>query len=489
MRTILAVDLGTTLIKAVLFDESGRIIKSTDQKYPLINISKNEIEQDPFLLWSIVKTLIKKLTTDPGVDVNEIRTIGFSSQGISIIPVDVSYKPLRNMISWLDSRAVREVCEIEKKFTAEDIFHITGKKLNEFYSLPKILWMRNNEPDVFKRIRKVLLPLDYIYYKLTGTAVTDHTMAGGTLLYDVENRVWSGKILRAFNIDPDILPVIEDAGGYRAPLTDKAAGELGLSRDVTVVLGAQDQKCAGVGAGIDEKTAVISMGTCSAILVECAAPVFDEQIRIPLFSFIKKNSYVLEAVISTTGIVFEWLRKLFFQNKSFDQLTSLAERANPGSHGVFFYPHFEGAGTPHLNQKVRGFLYGLSLAVERDDIIRSLLEGVAFQIRKNLEVIEEIRNVKIKKIKIIGGGAKSNLWCSIIADVLNREVVRFESSEVASIGAAIIAGAGTGIFKDLTDGYEKMRGGITEFKPGNRKAAIYDEIYRKYIDIEKKMIS
>lgn len=489
MRTILAVDLGTTLIKAVLFNESGKIIKSTDQKYPLINLSKNEIEQDPFLLWRIVKTLIIKLTTDPGVDVNEIRSIGFSSQGISVIPVDMNYKPLRNMISWLDNRAVQEVCEIEKKFTVRDIYYITGKKLNEFYSLPKILWLKNSEPDVFRRTRKILLPLDYIYYNLTGAAVTDHTMAGGTLLYDVVIRDWSEKILNAFNIDPDILPVIEDAGSYRAPLTKKAAEELGLSEDVTVVLGAQDQKCAGIGAGIDEKTAVISMGTCSAILVECGGPVFDEQIRIPLFSFIKKNSYVLEAVISTTGIVFEWLRKLFFQNKSFDQLTSLAERSNPGSHGVFFYPHFEGAGTPHLNQKVRGFLYGLSLAVEKSDIIRSLLEGTAFQIRENLEVIEEIRNMKLNKIRIIGGGAKSNLWCSIIADVLNREVVRFESSEVSSRGAAIIAGAGTGIFKNFTDGYEKTRGIITEFKPENRKAAIYNEIYRKYTDIEKKMIS
>lgn len=307
MRTILAIDLGTTLIKAVLFDESGKIIKSAGQKLPLINIGKNGIGQDPFLLWETVKTLVKKISKDTAADAEGIRTIGFSSQGLSIIPVDMNYKPLCNMISWLDIRAVREVREIEKKFTARDIFHITGKKLHESYSLPKILWLRNNEPEVYRR--------------------------------------WSKEILCAFNIRPDILPSIKDAGSYRAPLIRNTAEELGLSKDVSVVTGAQDQKCAAIGAGIDENTAVISIGTCSAVIAEFPAPVFDEKLRIPLFSFLKKDSYVLEAVVTTTGI-----------------------------------------------------------------------------------------------------------------------------------------------FKDFTDGYKKTRGETMEFKPDKRKVEFYDDIYRKYIELEKKII-
>ena len=345
MRTILAIDLGTTLIKAVLFDESGKIIKSACQKLPLINIGKNGIGQDPFLLWETVKTLVKKISKDTAADAEGIRTIGFSSQGLSIIPVDMNYKPLCNMISWLDIRAVREVREIEKKFTARDIFHITGKKLHESYSLPKILWLRNNEPEVYCRTNKIQLPMDYIFYKLTGEAVIDHTMAGGTMLYDVVYRRWSKEILCAFNIRPDILPSIKDAGSYRAPLIRNTAEELGLSKDVSVVTGAQDQKCAVIGAGIDENTAVISIGTCSAVIAEFPAPVFDEKLRIPLFSFLKKDSYVLEAVVSTTGI-----------------------------------------------------------------------------------------------------------------------------------------------FKDFTDGYKKTRGETMEFKPDKRKVKIYDYIYRKYIELEKKII-
>lgn len=489
MRKILAIDLGTTIIKAVLFDENGVILDNRKTKFSLIDKSNDEIEQKPALLWIIVKKIIKKIITDTGIDNCNLQAIGLSSQGISIIPVDKNYSCLYNMISWLDTRAANEVKEIKARFSEKDLFHITGKRLTPFYSLPKILWLKKNEPELFNQIYKILLPLDYIFFKLTGEVFTDHTMAGGTMLYDITERNWSKQILSAFNIKSNILPKIENAGEFSLPISGNVASELDLQKNTQVVLGAQDQKCAAIGAGIDEDTAVISMGTCTAILAECDRPFFDEQMRIPLFSFIKKNRYVLEAVINTTGIVFEWIKKTFFKNKSFDELTALAQKSPTGCKGLFFYPHLEGAGTPHLGKNIKGFLYGLSLSIEKNDIIRSLMEGVAFQIRENINVIEEIRDKEIKKVKLIGGCAKSDFWCSIISDVLNREVMKFESSEVASKGAAIIAGVESEIFKDFNEGFKKMVGKKNNFYPNKNNSLKYDKIFNDYIYKENLLFS
>jgi sugar (pentulose or hexulose) kinase len=265
------------------------------------------------------------------------------------------------------------------------------------------------------------------------------------------------------------------------------AGELGLPGGLPVVLGAQDQKCASIGAGIDDTTAVISMGTCTAVLVTSMNPVFDEKMRIPLFSFIN-DEYVLESGISTTGIVLEWLRDIFFRVSGFDQLDDLAGQAEPGSRGLFFYPHFEGAGTPYLHPNIRGFMYGMTLSTGREDLIRSLLEGVAFQIRGNIDVLEEIRGKPIMGVKILGGGAKSDIWCSIIAAVLGREVIRFTSPEIAARGAAILAGVGIGLFQDCIDGYNRMKGETTTVKPDAGLVARYDDLYARYVNIEEKLI-
>ena len=487
MNIILALDLGTTLIKALAYTEKGKLLQSASEKYPLINVGRNEIEQDPQLFWEIVSSLIQKIAAGLKNDAAHIQAIGLSSQGISIIPVDEQYTPLYNMLSWLDSRAVGEVEKINSRYSTKDLFHITGKKLNEFYSLPKILWLKNHIPSVFAQTHRVLLPLDYIYHRLTGVSVIDHTMAGGTMLYDVNKRGWSDELYKAFGLKHGLLSEIGNAGEPRHPVLPSVAEELGLHNNVSVVLGAQDQKCASIGAGIDDSTAVISMGTCTAVLATSSTAVFDDKMRIPIFSFID-NEYILESVISTTGIVLEWVRDNFFKHTGFDKLDDMADLVEPGSGGLFFYPHFEGAGTPYLHPKVRGFMYGLALSTRKEDIIRSLLEGVAFQIRGNIEIIEEICGKRISCVKILGGGAKSDLWSSIIAAVLDREVIRFASSEIAARGAAILAGVGSGLFRDCVQGYESMKDETTTFKPDPRLVNIYNSTYSKYLYIEEKMI-
>jgi sugar (pentulose or hexulose) kinase len=487
MNVIISIDIGTTLIKCCAYTTNGTLLSSESESFPLIHVNANEIEQDPVLFWNIVSSLIRKITAELNEDAARIHAIGLSSQGVSIIPVDKQYNPLHNMLSWLDSRAVDEVNEIKISYTVEELFHITGKKLNAFYSLPKILWLKNNKPEVFAETHRVLLPLDYIYHKLTGAAVIDHTMAGGTMLYDVQSRAWSEELFTKFYLQQDLLSDIENAGKTRHSITPSAAEALGLPQGVSVVLGAQDQKCACIGAGINSTTAVVSTGTCTAVLATSKQAVFDEKMRIPLFSFVD-GAYILESVISTTGVVLEWVRDNLFKDMGFDKLDAMASHIEPGSGGLFFYPHFEGAGTPYLQPAVRGCMYGLSLSTRKDQIVRSLLEGIAFQIRSNIDVIGEIRGSSISTVKILGGGSKSDLWCSIIADVLDREVVRFASSEIAARGAAILAGVGSGMFKNCTHGYDCMKDETDVFKPSRKLSALYTSLYAKYLSLEQKLI-
>ena len=488
MNIILALDLGTTLIKALAYTENGRLLHSACENYPLIHVGSNEVEQDARLLWGITSSLIKKTTAALKNDAVHIKVIGLSSQGISIIPVDKQYTPLYNMISWLDCRAVNELEYITNFYSTEQLFHITGKKLNRFYSLPKILWLRSHKPSVFSRTHRMMLPMDFVYHRLTGVSVIDHTMACGTMLYDVNTRGWSHKLYKVLGLQQDLLSKIADAGEFKSTIIPAVADELGLPHNVSVVLGAQDQKCAALGAGIDETTAVVSMGTCTAILAASSSAVFDRKMRIPLFSFIS-GGYILESVISTTGAVLEWVRDNLFQNTDFDKLDDMARQVVPGSGGLYFYPHFEGAGTPYLHPEIRGFIYGLTLSTRKEHILRSLLEGIAFQIRGNMEVIDEICGRKIPCIKILGGGAKSDLLCSIIAAVLDREVIRYASSEIAALGAAILAGVGAGMFQDCRQGYERMKGETTTFKPDKRLVNKYKSFYVQYLNVEKKIVS
>ena len=488
MNTILVIDIGTTLIKGVLFDEKGNILCMENVHYPLINLGENRIEQDPEFLWENVKSIIKKIVLSVDKKKQKIKAISLSSQGISIVPINKNGKYLYNMISWLDGRATKEVEEINKKFSKKDLFLITGKRLNAFYSLPKILWLKRNKKEVFANIYKILLPHDFVFFKLTGKPCTDHTMAAGTMLYDVSKRDWSKKLLDSFEISKDIMPDIYDAGKFASPVLKNLAEELNLDEKVKIVIGAQDQKCAAIGAGIKESTAIVSMGTCSAILVETMKPVFDPEMRIPIFSFVKKDSFVLEAVISTTGAVLDWMKNNIFDGLDYDEIINSAKKSTLGSNGIFYYPHFEGAGTPYLVDSVKGFIYGLSLSTKKEDILRAFFEGTGFQIRNNIEIIEKITKKKLAYLKIMGGGAKSDFWCDVIADIVGKRIYRYQFPEIASRGAAILGGIGSGIFSSIQDGYQKMNKEEEEIKPNKSNFQIYNEFYMKYLDIEKKFL-
>jgi len=400
-----------------------------------------------------------------------------SSQGISFVPVDGRGVPLRRAFSWLDTRAIEQRRRILKMFGEDQIFSITGKRCHETYLLPKLLWFQQNEPSIWKKCRRILMPLDFIIARLTGEYATDHTMASGTMLYDIAGQRWSSPILDAFGLDGGMLPEIRWGGTPVGGLRAEAAESLGLPRDATVSMGGQDQKVAALGAGIDLKKCTISLGTAMAITQKCEKPVIDPQMRIPCFTDLLPGRWVLEGSAVCCSIL-DWAKQTFFPGLSDEELNRMAHEAKDQVHPPLLLPFFSGASAPFHDPAARGTLHGLDLSTTPGQIVRSIYEGVAFLVRANLEVIETISR-PVEGLRIFGGGSRSDVWCGIIADVVQSPVSALATPESASVGAGILAGMGSNVFERIEDAFTHLAVRIS-YEPRTQNARRYDDMYGEF---------
>ncbi|MGC8781817.1 MAG: xylulokinase [Anaerolineae bacterium] len=486
MGLLIGVDLGTTGCKATVYDDGGAALGESYLEYGLIALSATMIEQDPQAWWELTVRAIGLALEAAHADRSAVAGLAVSSQGISFVLVDAAGRPLGNAINWLDGRATEECAAILERYGADELFRRTGKRAAPFYVLPKLLWIRRHRPEVWRRARRLLMGHDYLVYRLCGEQVTDHSLAGGTLLYDLAGQGWSQELLDAFAIPCELLPAVRWAGAPAGTLRRAVAEELGLRADVIVAVGGQDQKCAALGAGIGERTATVSLGTASAIVQLMDRPATDGQMRIPTFPFVRPARWVLEGVVATAAGSLRWHRDTLAPGASYAALDAEAAAAPAGSEGVLFFPHLGGASSPHWQSRARGAFHGLSLATTRGHLTRAVLEGVAYQIRENLEITEEVAG-PAGEVMLYGGGAKSALWRQIIADVLGRPIAWAETSETAGLGAAMLAGVGCGAFASSEAAADAMRPAIRRQWPGDRAAA-YAGLYAAYRRIEAVLL-
>ena len=320
---------------------------------------------------------------------------------------------------------------------------------------------------------------DYLVYQLTGQAVTDHSMAGGTLLYDINRLGWSQELLAAFDIAEEQLPTIQWAGTSLGPIRPATADALGLSRETIVAVGGQDQKCAALGASIRPGVATVSLGTASAISCLTERPVLDPERRIPVYPFVVPGYWDLEGVVGTAGGALRWLRETLFRHQSYAALGQMAENSPPGANGVCFFPHLSGANSPHWLLDVWGAFTGLSLATGPEDIVRSVFEGVAFQIQENLDVLDEM-GLAIEALTLFGGGAQNPFWVQMISDIAAKPATATEMVDVANWGACLLAGIGAGVLKgDIWALFRGQRGGSLS-APRPDQVERYRDIYARY---------
>ena len=488
MPILVGIDLGTTGCKAVAYDEGGAVLGESHLEYGLITLSSTMIEQDPHAWWTLTQRAISLALDTAGVDKRAVASIAVSSQGLSFVPLDAQGRALGHAISWLDSRATAECEEIRARYPADQLFRLTGKRVAPFYVLPKLLWLRKHRPETWRQMHKVLMGHDYLVYRLCGEQVTDHSMAGGTLLYDLHKMEWSEALLGAFDIPRQFLPTLVCSGRAVGKLLPAVAEDLGLARNVVVSVGGQDQKCAALGAGIRDGVATVSLGTASAVEQLMDRPYTDPQMRIPTFTFVQPARWVLEGVVGTAAGSLRWYRDTVAPGQRYSELDAEAALVPPGSGGVMFYPHLAGADSPYWLSSARGAFHGLSLASTRGHLTRAVLEGVAYQVRTNLAVTEEVGG-PVGKVILFGGGARSALWREILGDVLGRPIAWTQTVETAALGAAMLAGVGCGAFADLAEARDRMLPAVTWRQPRSENVAIYTEKYAEYRRVESALLN
>lgn len=476
MKYVIGLDLGTTCIKALLFDENCQILAQASRDDALITPERGYVEQDAAQFLALSVEVIREAVESAAIDKRDVAAISVSSQGITVVPVDASFKPLMNAINWLDMRTGEEEVELAA-YGDDKIYTLTGKRVaSGGYTLAKLLWIKKHCRDIYERAAYLLLPHDYVAAHMCGRAVTDHTMASATMLYDLVNQRWSDEILTSFGIDKALLPELLWSGDIAGNLTQSSAELLGLTTDVLVVTGGQDQKVAAYAAGLSATTSTISMGTCCAYEFLFDAPPAHPRRDMPAFSYVESKKWTLEGCTNTTGAAIKWARDNIFTGLEFDDMNDLAAKAPIGSHGVMFFPYLSGSGTPHYAQ-ANGVLGGLTLEASRCDIARALYEGIAYEARQNLESAQEA-GVKTEEFVVFGGGSKSAPLCQIIADVTGRELISFACPEMGAMGAAKLCAKAL----KLTNFGKTIRDGSKVWKPDVERHNKYSELYAQYLE-------
>lgn len=463
----LAIDLGTTGCRSIVFDAALKVKATAYSEYGLITPRENHVEQDATLWWKLTKETAKEAIQKAGIDGKSIRSVAVSSQGITIVPVDAQIRPLCHALSWLDMRASEESKRIAKDFGENAMFTLTGKPVNACYTLPKLLWLKTHLPHIYEKAYKFLMPLDFLIAKLTGNCVTDHSMASGTLLYDLKHQCWSEQILDHYGICRQQLPRIMQSGDAAGVILPDVAKELGLSDTCVVAVGGQDQKCAAFGVGLKEDVMTVSLGTAAAITKLWTAADTTKNTGVGWCGYVQQGRFVTEGVINTAGTCLRWVRDTLFPQETYAQIDKEAVDALLRGSSLLFHP-FMGK---------NGNFYGVNLASNRGDFALAVMEGVAFQIRVLLETMDTQQSVDT--VVLFGGGASSDVWCQIIADVTGKRIYVPQTHEAAAAGAARLSAQAVGnTAPPLT--YAKT------YLPSARVDA-YGEKYAQYRELEKRL--
>ena len=477
MSIYLAIDLGTTGCRSILFDEKLCQLAASYEEYGLITPREKWTEQDAELWWELTLRTSEKAISKAGISAKEIKGISISSQGITVVPIDRELKPLCNAINWLDVRAEEEATEFEKDFGKDKIFKLTGKNIDPAYTLPKLMWWKKHEPEMFEKAWKFLMPMDFLVAKFTGNCVTDHSMASGTLMYDLKNLSWSREILDFYGIDEEKLPSLAFAGESAGCVLPEVADRLGLDKDCVVGVGAQDQKCAAYGVGLSEGVMTISLGTAAAITKLWKEAKTEINTGVGWCGYVEPGAFVTEGTIGTAGTCLRFIRDLMFKDEDYITIDREAEEARERGSSVIFLPYMTGTTETEDKLSEQGCFYGVNLATKRGDFALAVMEGIALGMRSILEKMDAYGN--IHTLILLGGGAKSKLWSQIIADVTGMQLKVPTVIEAAGAGAARLAA------KAVRDDVPPL-GTEGVYNPSERTAD-YEKKYRKYKTIESKL--
>lgn len=484
---LLGIDVGTSGTRAVLIDERGRIVhEATAEHAAFASPQAGWAEQDARDWWRATCVAVREIVVQVSAD--EIGCVGFSGQMHGTTLLDERDEPLRPAIIWCDVRSDAECRRLTEQIGAERLIELVANPALENFTLTKLLWVREHEPEVWRRVRSVLLPKDYVRLRLTGERATDAADASGTLMFDVRARAWSNEMLNATGIRRELLPRVYESPEVTGEVSEEGAAATGLRAGTPVVAGAGDQAAGAVGLGITKPGAVSSIiGTSGVVFAATDTASLDPRGRVHTFCHAIPDRWHVMGVTQAAGLSLRWLRDLLDVKAAngrgaYNVMCDEAANVPPGADGVVWLPYLMGERTPHLDPHARGALLGLTARHTRAHVTRAVLEGVAHSLRDTLTIFAEMR-VPVESIRVGGGGARSALWRQVQADVFGRSVETVETEEGAAYGAAILAGVGAKIWSDVDTACAGVVRTRERAEPDSESVEIMNRRYEVYRSI------
>lgn len=447
----IGIDLGTSAVKLLLMDQDGKIIKITSRDYPIIFPKIGWAEQNPEDWYEQTMDGLKELLSD--IDKEKVAGIGFGGQMHGLVVLDQDDNVIRPTILWNDNRTAAETDYLNNEIGKDKLSQHTANIAFAGFTAPKILWMRKNEPENFSRIAKIMLPKDYIAYKLTGVHCTDPSDASGTILYDVKNKCWSKEMMEICGVTEDQLPTVYESYEVVGTVKEDIAEELGLRKDVKVVAGAGDNAAAAVGTGtVGDGKCNISLGTSGTIFISSESFGVDKNNALHAFAHADGNYHLMGVVLCAASCNKWWMENIL---KTTDFAGEQKNIKNLGKNHVYFLPYLMGERSPHNDPNARGTFIGMTMETTREDMTLAMMEGVAFAMRDSYEIAKSL-GINIERTNMCGGGAKSPLWRKILANVLNLKVDILEVEEGPALGGAMLAAVGCGLYSSVEEIAQKV---------------------------------
>ncbi len=481
--------MGTTGVKCIIIDQLGSVKAQAYKEYKIESPGPGLYELNPLLIWEAVREVVRTSVRNACQYGKNLAGISVSSLGEAVVLLDSNGQALGNSLLYVDSRGSKQLEMLISKLGEQYLVENTGLKPHIMYTLPKLIWIKDNKPHLYANIKSILTIGSYILYRLGSRPVIDYTLASRTMAFNVRKLCWDENIISAAEIENSLFPELAPPGTLLGPVDPLLSADLGLPRSTQLILGAHDQVCGALGAGIsEERTASYNLGT-----VACICPVFSSEVNLkqisnnnfPLVPYLD-GSYTTYAFSFSGGSLLKWFRDQFGQDEqklaeenscSFYEIMN--EKASLQPTGIYALPHFTGSGTPHMDPLSRGALIGLSINTTRAEIYRCLMEGVTYEMRYNTECLEEA-GVFIDRFKVCGGGARSDLWLQITADIMNREIIALDISEAGIMGAVALTAATIGPYSNYQQASQQLVTVKNHYYPDKENSILYDEYYRNY---------
>ncbi|MDF2564427.1 MAG: xylB [Massilibacillus sp.] len=490
MNYLIGIDIGTSATKTVLFDESCTIIASSSQEYPLYQPQNGWAEQDPEDWYSAVLVTLKDVLQKAGVSGTDVKGIGLSGQMHGLVMLDEHNEVIRPSIIWCDQRTAAECAEITEKVGAKRLIEITANPALTGFTASKILWVRNHEPENYAKCRHILLPKDYIRFKLTGEYATEVSDASGMQLLDIPKRCWSEEVLEKLAIDKSLLARVYESPEVTGSITQKIADKTGLATTTIVVGGAGDNAAAAIGTGIvKDGRAFTTIGTSGVVFAHSSKVKIDPKGRVHTFCCAVPGCWHVMGVTQAAGLSLKWFRDNFCSDYKeraavkkidpYELMNEAVAKVPIGSNRLMYLPYLMGERTPHLNPECRGVFFGLSAMHTKEDLIRAVMEGVSYSLKDCNDILIEM-GIEVSEMMACGGGGKSTIWRQMLADMYGCEVKTVAAQEGPALGVAILAGVGAGLFPTVEEACDRFVRTQEYCQPIPQNRAYYEKGQKLY---------